>query len=597
VRRKLFILAIVVVALLAVLAPSAKRFTSRTFPYHSALYAGLARNYVWSWSAPAGATTTEANPAAKAEASASASTAAAPSATASLDWPSYNRTLTSERFANLSEINAKNVGRLKVLCTYDTGQYVSFESGLIMVDGALIGTTFADIFSIDPATCAENWRTREDLAPQLLSANRGVAYLDGMLFRGDYDGQVLAYDFRTGRQIWRTTIADPARGEFAPGAPIAWNGLIFIANGGGDGKGAKGRMYALEAKTGRVVWEFYLVPKTEGDPTRGPQGASPLDLSTWRNPSNIPISGGGSWTSYTLDPATEELYVPVGNPSPVYAIDLREGENLFTNSIVVLDARTGAYKRHFKLVPHDWHDWDVSAPPVLIHTTGGKKLLSAAPKDGHLYGIDLSTDALLYRAPVTRIENADAPFSAAKEVHFCPGVSGGAEWNGPAYDPTTNLVLIGETDWCTTVLLQSAEQIEQAPAGGPWFGSVMRGPLELFGRFDEPGKGWGGWLYAVDADSGVWKWRLRSNYPILSGVTPTAGGLVFFGDLGGNFYAVDAATGEKLWGRKLGGAIGGGVITYAVGGVQRVAVATGLANIAIPTDLSTGKVVVLGLEP
>jgi alcohol dehydrogenase (cytochrome c) len=600
VRRKLFIVAVVAIvaaALLAILAPGAKRFMTRTFPYQSAFYAGLARNYIWSWSAPPGATTTEANPAYNAGAPAAAPRSAAPPANAAGDWPSYNRTLTSERFADLSEINAGNVGRLKVVCTYDTGQHVSFESGLIMVNGALIGTTFADIFSIDPATCAENWRTREDLAPELLSANRGVAYMDGMLFRGDYDGQALAYDFKTGKRLWRTAIADPARGEFVPGAPIAWNGLVFIANGGGDGKGAKGRMYALDAKTGKVVWEFFLVPKTEGDPTRGPQGASPLDLSTWLNPPGVPISGGGAWTSYTLDPATGELYVPVGNPSPVYAVDLRKGENLFTNSILVLDAKTGAYKRHYKLLPKDWHDWDVSNPPALIHTLGGKSLLSAAPKDGYLYGIDLSTSALLYRTPVTRIENADAPFSTEKEVHFCPGVGGGAEWNGPAFDPATNLVLIGETDWCTSVLLQIADTIKQATVGGPWFGAVMRAPLDLFGRYDEPGKQWGGWLYAVDADAGVWKWRLRDNYPIVSGVTPTAGGLVFFGDLGGNFYALGAATGQKLWGQKIGGAIGGGVITYTAGGAQKVAVATGLANIGVPTDVTTGKIVVLGLEP
>ena len=596
-RRKLFIGTIVAAALLAVLAPGAKRFITRTFPFQSALYAGLIRNYVWSWSAPAGATATESNPAYNAGATPPAPRSAPRPLIPAGDWPSYNRTLTSERFADLSEINAGNVARLKVKCVYDTRQYVSFESGLIMVEGALIGTTFADIFSIDPTTCAENWRTHEELAPQLLSASRGVAYLDGMLYRGDYDGQVLAYDFKTGKRLWRTAIADPARGEFVPGAPIAWNGLVFIANGGGDSKGGKGRMYALDARTGKIVWEFFLVPKTEGDPTRGPQGASPLDLSSWRNPPGVPVSGGASWTSYTIDPVTGELYVPVGNPSPVYAVDLREGENLFTNSIVVLDARTGAYKRHFKLVPKDWHDWDVSNPPALINTMGGKRLLSAAPKDGYLYGIDLSTNALVYRAPVTRIENAGAPFSAEKEVHFCPGVTGGAEWNGPAYDPATNLVLIGETDWCTSVLLQTDERIKAAGTGGPWFGSEMRAPLDLFGRFDEAGKGWGGWLYAVDADSGVWKWRLRSNYPIVGGVTPTAGGLVFFGDLGGNFYALDAATGEKLWGRKIAGPIGGGVITYVAGGAQKIAAATGLANIAVPTDVATGKIVVLGLEP
>jgi alcohol dehydrogenase (cytochrome c) len=113
------------------------------------------------------------------------------------------------------------------------------------------------------------------------------------------------------------------------------------------------------------------------------------------------------------------LYVSVGNPSPVYATGLRGGENLFTDSIVVLDARTGAYRRHFKLVPRDWHDWDVSSPPSLIQTRSGRRLLSVAPKDGHLYGIDLAANAPLYRVPVTKIENADEPFAVNKDVHFC----------------------------------------------------------------------------------------------------------------------------------------------------------------------------------
>jgi alcohol dehydrogenase (cytochrome c) len=600
VRKGFLIVAIIAVAaaVLAMAAPRAKGVVYRSFPIQSAIFAGLARNYIWSWSAPPGATTTERNSAYTGdETSAPAPLPAAPPANPTGDWPSYNRTLTSERFANLGEINTGNVDRLKVLCTYDTKQYISFESGLIVVNGALIGTTQSDIFSLDPATCAENWRTREDVAPQMLSANRGAAYTDGMLFRGAYDGRVLAYDFKTGERIWQTAVADPNKGEFLAGAPIAWNGLIFIGNSGGDGKGVKGRVYALDAKTGKIVWEFFLVPKTEGDAARGPQGASPLDTSTWSNALGIPISGGGTWTSFTLDPAAAELYVPVGNPSPVYAIDVRKGENLFTNSIVVLDAKTGAYKRHWKLIPRDWHDWDVSNPPALIRTMGGKRLLSAAPKDGYLYGINLSTNDLLYRTAVTKVENADVPFSVDKEIHFCPGSPGGAEWNGPAYDPPTNLVIIGETDWCTTVLLQTNRQLSEASAGGPWFGNAMLKPLDVFGRLDEPGRLWGGWVYAVDADSGVWKWRLKSNYPIVSGITPTAGGLVFFGDLGGNFYALDAATGQKLWGRKIGGAVGGGVISYAAGGAQKVAVATGLANIAIPTDLTTGKIVVLGLEP
>jgi alcohol dehydrogenase (cytochrome c) len=166
-----------------------------------------------------------------------------------------------------------------------------------------------------------------------------------------------------------------------------------------------------------------------------------------------------------LDSAAGELYVPGGNPAPDFAIGPRDGANLYTGSVVVLDAKTGAYRRHFKIVPKDWHDWDVSNTPALVQTRSGKRLLVVTPKDGHLYGFDLNSNALLYRMPVTRIENADATFSSAKAVRFCPG---GAEWNGPAYDPQTNLILIGEVDWCATVKIQTDAQIQASERGKPW---------------------------------------------------------------------------------------------------------------------------------
>ena len=127
-------------------------------------------------------------------------------------------------------------------------------------------------------------------------------------------------------------------------------------------------MYALEGKTGKIVWEFFLVPKDEGEVVRGPLGKSPLDSKTWNNAPGIPISGGGAWTSYTLDIKNGLLYVPGGNPAPDFASGAREGENLFTDSVVVLDAKTGDYKSNFKVVKKDWHDWDVSGPPILLQT-------------------------------------------------------------------------------------------------------------------------------------------------------------------------------------------------------------------------------------
>src|SRR5215831_10315572 len=542
--------------------------------------------------APAGVIATETNSNYK---GAAAPAPAAPSSAAA-DWPSYNKTLTSERFSDLSQINTKNVANLKVLCTYDTWRLSAFETGLIMVEGALIGTTEFDIFSLNPSNCAENWRTHEEYPANLMPTNRGAAYLDGRLFRGTDDGRVLAYDFKTGKRLWETPIADPTKGESVPAAPIVWNGLVFIGNAGSDFKGAKGHMYALDAKTGKIVWQFFLVPKSEGDVVRGPEGASPLDTSTWKNIPGVPITGGGMWTSTTLDPAAGLLYVPVGNPAPDFDNGVRQGDNLFTGSVVVLDAKTGAYKKHFQLVPRDWHDWDVSNPPALIKTSGGKRLMAVSPKDGHLYGFDLADNKLLYRSPVTRIENVEEPFAVDKDVHFCPGAAGGEEWNSPAYDPLTNLIFTGDVDWCVTVMLQISEEIAAAPLGQLWTGDKYLDPFNQFGKFSRADGVWAGWFYATDADTGAWKWRLKSNYPIMGAVTPTAGGLVFFGDLGGNFYAIDAATGKKLWGQKIGGAIGGGVITYTVNGAQKVAVATGYVAPAFPAEIRRARIAILGID-
>ena len=267
-----------------------------TFPVAMTTYGGMGLNFLRSLSSPAGTLALETNPAYKAPAAAAPSPpladAAWPNAAAG-DWPSYNRTPSSQRFSPLDQINTKNVGNLKVLCTYDLGVFAAFESGLIMVNNALIGTAEFEIFSINPATCAENWRTRLDYPAALLPANRGAAYMDGLLFRGTQDCRVLAFDFKTGKQVWQTTICDPKHGESVPSAPIAWDGLVFIGNAGGDFKGGKGHVYALDGKTGKIVWEFFLVPKVEGDVVRGPPGKSPLDRRPGTTPQAYPSAAAG----------------------------------------------------------------------------------------------------------------------------------------------------------------------------------------------------------------------------------------------------------------------------------------------------------------
>jgi len=502
------------------------------------------------------------------------------------DWPSYNRSLMSDRYVSLDQISRANVAKLKVACTYDTGQKVSFQTGPLVVDGTLYATTEKDIFAIDATTCKERWRTAETYeAAGPLKVNRGAAYLDGRLFRGTQDGRVLAYDAKSGKRLWETRIADPKLGETVPAAPIAWSGLVFVGNAGGDNYGVKGRMYALVAATGKIAWEFYLVPKDKTDAAH--QGAR-----SWGNPDDIPIAGGATWTSYSLDPARGLLYVPGGNPAPDFKAGLRPGDNLFTNSVVVLDAKTGTYKAHYSLVPEDFHDWDVSAAPALFTDKAGKRLLAAAPKDGHLYGIDLDNGKRLYRTKITTVSNETAPLTATG-TRFCPGTQGGVEWNGPAYSPQTNLVYTGAVDWCSTVRVADDAKVRSVSQGQPWSGSADE--KEMFGKMD-PQSRWAGWLYASDAATGARKWRFKSEAPLMSGVTPTAGGLLFFGDMRGRVYAFDAASGKSLWTHDLDGAIGGGVISYEAAGKQRIAVASGMTSPIWPTADVTGKIVVFALE-
>ena len=507
-------------------------------------------------------------------------------APAMTDWPSYNRTLTSERYVPFDQINRTNVAGLRQLCVYDLGIDTSFQTGPIVIGRTLYGTTEMDIFAIDAATCQQKWRVHEDVKGAL-PVNRGAAYLDGQLFRGTQDGRVLSYDAATGRKLWEARIADPKKGESVPAAPIAWDGMVFIGNAGGDRYEGRGRMYGLDAKTGKIVWETYMVPN-DGPPAPNNERMQALARPTWGNARGIPVSGGATWTSYSLDPQKGLLYIPGGNPSPDFLKETRPGANLFSDSIVVLEAKTGVYRNHFSLVPEDFHDWDVAGAPTLITTKAGHHIMAATPKDGQLYAYDVDSNKRLYATAITRRENVDVKLSS-KPVHFCPGSSGGAEWNGPAYSPDTNLIYDGSEDWCTTVVVVDPTKPASVSLGQQWTGS---GDGNLFGKKDPS---WGGFVIATDADTGQVKWRFRTMAPALAGVTPTKGGLVFAGDLGNHAFAFDAENGKVLWQTELEGAAGGGLISYLVDGKQKIAFVAGTRSPIFPVATASAKIVVFGL--
>jgi alcohol dehydrogenase (cytochrome c) len=477
------------------------------------------------------------------------------------DWLTYNRTLEGHRGSPLADIDTGNVAGLHPVCTFPLGERASFQSGPVVVGGTMYVTTVERTWAIDAATCALRWRHEYRYHPRPdfdIKVNRGVAYLSGRIYRGANDGRVYALDAYTGEELWSAVVGDVDKGETFPAAPIAWNGLVFIGNAGGDNFGVTGRMMALDAGSGGIVWSTELVADA-GNAAR-----------TWPPATEqIPRGGGATWTSYALDTLTGGLFVATGNAAPDFLREARPGSNLHTYSVVELDARLGTIRRARQLLREDVHDWDLASAPSLVTTAGGRRMIFQAGKDGHVYALDRESGAIVWRTAVTHRENVDAPLTA-EGTRFCPGVNGGVEWNGPAYSREAGAVFVNGIDWCTTVKIEPLSELE-GKEGLPWTGSS-----ELRHPFGVPDSVRSGWVTALDAETGAIRWRFRSPTPMVAGVTPTAGGLVFTGDLHGDVLALDAATGAVRWRWSTSLPIGGGVITYRAGGRQYVAVAAGM---------------------
>lgn len=363
-------------------------------------------------------------------------------------------------------------------------------------------------------------------------------------------------------------------------APIAWNGLVFIGNAGGDNIGVQGHVHALDSQTGREVWRFDVIPDTGEARATWPAGDDP------------PPTGGGMWSSFTLDTVAGVLYVPAGNPAPDFMPELREGANLYTNTLLALDARTGELVDYVQVLEggQDWHDWDVSAAPALITTRAGARVLALAGKDGQLHGIaPPDSMRILWSVPTTTRENVDARLTHTAPTRFCPGTQGGTEWNGPAWHPGLNLVFTGAVDWCTSIRLVHPDSVPR-PLPIDFTGHVDGG----FGDFDPPEQ-WKGWITATDPDSGTIRWRYQAATPILAAVTATAGGIVMTGDMNGNLVVLNAADGSALFEGATGAPTGAGIVTYEAGGRQYIAVAGGTISPIWPLEPATSRVTVFAV--
>lgn len=483
-------------------------------------------------------------------------------------WPAYNNDLLGQRFSSLRQINKTNVASLKQVCAIKVQAGGSFQASPIVVADTMYVTTARDTIAIDPTTCAEKWRhvfvsPDDDVFPN----NRGVAYLNGRLFRGTATGVLFALDAATGKQLWVDQIGNPAIGEFVSAAPVAWGGLVFTAIAGSDW-GVRGRVMAFDADTGREVWRFNTIPSGEE-----------FGAHTWKNEKSILTGGGGVWSTMSLDVGTGELLVPVGNPAPDMNIEYRPGDNLFTDSIVSLDARTGKLIWYHQQKKNDSIDHDIGAAPVVFRDPNVRDIIAYAGKDGQLTALDRYTKEKIYSTPVTTVENIEA-VATEEGVHVCPGLFGGVEWNGPGYDPKLNLLFAGAVDWCSI-----------AKKGPPKY---VQGEFFFGGDFVMD-KEAAGWVTAVEASTGKVKWKYKTEKPVVSGITPTAGGLVFAGDTSGKFFAFDSETGRPLYTFGSPGMIAGGVVTYAIKGRQYVAFTSGNVSRLTFGELGEPTVIVLAL--
>ena len=496
--------------------------------------------------------------------------ALAQNATPGAQWLNYNNRLDGQRYSPLKEITPANVAQLGEVCRVQVDGPTSFHSGLIVAEGVIYTGTGAETVAIDATTCQLRWRYSYTPDEERFSpSTRGVAVLDGRVFRGTGDGRLIALDSATGKLLWKTVIGAPRLGESAAAAPLAWGGVVYMGIGGSE-LGVRGRVMAYDAATGRELWRFNTIPM-----------GKETGAETWKRPESAKTGGGGVWGAMTLDVTTGELFVPVGNPWPDIDKGYRPGQNLFTDSLVVLDARSGALKWWYQVTPEDWMDLDMVAPPVLYRASKVRDLVVFGGKDGYVTAVDRDTRKMVFRTPVTTVEHG--PAQPTKEgTRMCPGYAGGVEWNGPAMDPVNSQLITGAVDACFNVKLGTT----QYSSGGVSFG----GTVEPVGETT-------GWVTAIDSETGALRWNYHADKPVVAGVTPTAGGVTFTGDLAGNLLVFDSKTGALALKLQTGGSLAGGVVTYEAGGRQYLAIAAGNVSRNAFGALGMPSVVVMTLNP
>ena len=488
-------------------------------------------------------------------------------------WLMYNKGYKAQRHSALNLVNAGNVAGLKRVCTFDTKDDGGFQATPQVYKGVIFITQMYRTFALDARTCKALW-IHKYVTPDssVLTTNRGLAIADGVLYRGTPNAHLIAIDAGTGRQLWDTKVADSTVGYFHSAAPVYYNGKVLIGDAGADW-GIKAKMHAFDAKTGKKVWDFNLIPT-----------GKEFGAETWKKADSTVTGGGSTWTSYTVDTDTGHVYISVGNPAPDFAAQYRPGDNLFTNSVLELDANTGKYVNHYQQIPADDKDYDTAAAPTLYEVNGEKRM-AVPTKAGWLFGYNEADKAQVFKQAMIKVTNQEKP-TTRQGLAICPNYSAGSQWSGASFDGVNSQLVVPAVDWCGVVKLGEVRLIK----GQLFFG----GSMQL-----DPADKASGQVRSFDAATGQPKWTFSlKGTRIVGGVTTTAGNLTMFGAMDGTLYALDSRTGKVLWKDNVDKAlIGGGVATYNQGGKQYFAVVAGNSSkgaVGGPKNV-TGRVAIYSL--
>jgi alcohol dehydrogenase (cytochrome c) len=477
-------------------------------------------------------------------------------------WLTFSGNYSGQRHSPLKQITPDNVRRLTAQWTFQAeGMAIGrgFETTPLILDGVMyVSGTGNYAWAVDMRSGRQIWRYRRVLPSGLTygggnPANRGMAALGDRLFMGTLDAHLVALDRNTGQVVWDVPVDDFKAGHAITSAPLVIKDKVIVGNSGGD-LPTRGFLDAYDAATGKRVWRFWTIP-----------GPGEPGSETWSDAAVLPRGGGATWMTGSYDPETNLIYWGTGNPNPdYYGLD-RQGDNLYTASLIAVDADTGKLRWHFQFTPHDLHDWDSNHVPVVADVTIGgqaRKVVMVANRNGFFYVLDRVTGKLILGKPFTATQWArelgpdDKPIVLSqgammpgdtKEPQCVPDFRGGTNFNPPSYDPALGLFFVMARETCAIYT-----PIKQEPVIGRVF---MSGGMK---KLSDPDYGA---VRAIDVRTGAIQWEFRLPTPSLAGVMSTASGLVFAGDNEGIFHAFDARSGKELWSYRMGSLIWGAAPT------------------------------------